>query len=420
MMIKRRAIVLVALAAIWLGFAQLAQAADETIGLSMKSEPSVGPLYREVYRPVDASLSVTVTAPPSSTKVTPIKVANVTFPSDMDFFPNPKKTPVCPESKLNPQSNLAAGIAAIVSLCPDSVVGTGTSAVKLAKLNLPTADVTDPQLVIFNAGREDDGRPKIVIYGYSRQVNSGLLMHGTLARDGQLRIEIGVMPADSAVSQFTLGIPGEPIGSVKGLYPEYLRAKCSTGTWRATGSFVLGERSDPSGVPTGPDTLLASNPFELPCKGRAGKAKLKIKKVSGPKKLIRGRKSSYLVTVTNPGTATARSVRIRTSGAGIGFRKVGVLAPGASRKVPLKVKASARAGVRKLKFQVSANERVHKESIRKVRVGNYRFCRRKCPRGCFRERRHCVYPEANRWAGMPGLPAGFVRRLERRRCIGCE
>jgi hypothetical protein len=346
-----------------------ARAANETIGLSMAAKPTAGPLYREVHRPVEASLTITVTAPPTSQKITPIKVANVTFPRDMDFFPDPKKTPVCPDSALNEQSNLAAGIAAVVSQCPKSVVGTGTATVKLAKLNQATADVTDPKLVIFNAGRNSAGRPKILIYGFSARVNSGLLMHGTLAKDGQLRIEIGVLPADSAVSQFSLGIPGQSLGSVQGLDPAFLRAKCSSGTWRATGSFVLGERSDPSGVPVGPDTLLSSNPFELPCQGRAGSAKLQIGKLKGPPKLKASRKSSFVVQIKNPGTATAKSVRLTARGAASGSRALGSLAPGSSRKVRLPVTASSRKGVQKMQIRVTANKTVPKDIVRKIPVG---------------------------------------------------
>jgi hypothetical protein len=368
-MIKRRSAVLLALFTISLVAPVMARAANETVGLSMEAEPSDGPLYREVYRPLDAAISVKVTAPPSSSKVLPIKVANVTFPRDMDFFPDSKKTPPCPDSKLSAQSNLAAGFHAVVSLCPDSVIGTGTSTVKLAKLNQPTADVNDPQMAIFNAGRDKNGRPKIKIYGYSDRVHSGLLMTGSLARDGQLRIEIGVMPFDTAVSQFTLGVPGEPIDDVHGLDPAYLRAKCSTGTWRATGAFVLGERSDPGGSPIGPESLVDSNPYELSCQGRVGAAKLRIKRVTGPKSLTPGHKSAYRLTVSNLGTATARLIRLRASGAGSGTRKIAALAPGASKKVRIMVKGSKRKGKRKLKFRVSVNQRVHKESIRKVQVG---------------------------------------------------
>lgn len=287
----------------------------------------------------------------------------------MDFFPDSGRTPACPDSKLNEQTNLAAGIQAIVALCPDSVVGTGDAKVKLAKLNQPVADVTDPQLVVFNAGRNQSGRPRILIYGYSKTVNTGLLMRGTLARDGQLRIEIGVLPADSAISEFTLGIPGEPLGDVKGLDPEYLRAKCSTGTWRATGAFVLGERADPSGTPIGPDTLLSSNPFEMSCKGRAGAPRIAIARVSGPDRVRPNRKTTFRVKIRNSGFATARGVKLKVRGALSGTRLVGSVPPQGSRTVKVRATSASRRGKRKATFLVTANNSVRKESVRKIRVG---------------------------------------------------
>jgi hypothetical protein len=377
---KRSLIVPLLVAAAWLGVTTAADAANESIGLSLEATPGPGGLYREVPRPIGASLTVTVTVPSESPKVTPIKVANVTFPSDMDFFPDPKKTPACPDSVLNQQTNLAAGIAAIVSLCPDSVIGTGTSVVKLGKVNSPLTTLIDPRLVIFNAGRSSKGRPKIVIYGYSKTVNAGLLMHGTLASDGQLRIEIGVMPFDSAISEFTLGIPGEALEvpddsapggttTVRGLDPAYLRGRCSTGTWRATGKFVLGERSDPSGVPIGEETLLSSNPFELPCEGKAGRAKLAIDAIKGPKNLRPGHKSEFVLTIRNPGTATARNLAVAAKGAATGTGKPGSLGPGKSIKVRLPVIARSRKGSGKIRFLVSANDGIRKQSVRKAEVG---------------------------------------------------
>ena len=363
-----------------LGLLPGAQAANESIDLSLEATPSAGTLFKEVHRPVDASLTVTVSNPPSEPTIMPLKVANVTFPRDMDFFPNEEKTPACPASKLNDQSNLAAGVAATVALCPNSVVGTGTAVVQIAqnKGSEPIPTVTDPRLVIFNAGRNKQGRPKIVIYGYSKIVQAGLLMHGTLANNGELRIEIGVMPYDSSVSKFTLGIPGEPLvvdespgtekSTVQGLDPQYLRGKCSTGVWRATGSFVLGTRTHPGGQPISDDFFVDSNPFELPCKGAVGKAKLKIGKIVGPKTAKAGRKASFLVKVKNAGTATAKSLRLTASGAAKGTAVPGSLAPGGSRKVRIAVRPSARGKQTLVRFVARASGVTAASSSRKITI----------------------------------------------------
>lgn len=358
-----------------------AEAAEEEIALSMESTPIAGPLYRELPRPVDASLTVTVSNPPTQTKILPMKVANVTFPADMDFYPDPKKTPVCPPDKVGPNTALATGIAAVVDLCPRSVVGTGTAVVQLAQSKVPSPvnPLTDPQLVIFNAGRDQDGRPKITIYGYSSNLNTGLLMYGTLAKNGELKIDIGVMPYDSSTSEFRFDVPGQGIEvedvespggtrTVKGLDPDYLRAKCSTGVWTASGEFVLGERDEATGFPKGEETFLSSNSFDLPCEGLAGKAKLKIAAVSGPGRIKAGRKGTFTVRVANPGTAGAQSLKLAAKGGGSGSVKVGRLAPGASKKVRIPVRVSKRRGKAKVKFQLTGKGLKTAKANRAVKV----------------------------------------------------
>lgn len=358
---KRTALIIfLTLAALAAG-PRVAGAADESIAIKLAAKPSAGPLYKEVYRPLNANLTVTVSSPPAEDAILPLKVANVRFPQDMEFFPNPVKTPVCPPDKLNETSNLSAGVVATVALCPRSVIGTGSAVVQLAQQKFGT--VTDPKFVIFNAGRNASGRPKLLIYGFSKSVNSGLLMRGTLATNGDLRIEIGVLPFDSSVSSFVLGIPGIPLVitdegnpepvTVKGLDPMYLRGKCSTGNWRATGAFELGTRQHPSGIPISPSTFLTSNAFDLPCEGNKGKAKLAITKPAGPGKIKTGGKIRYKVGVRNSGTATAKSVTLKASGSANGKVTVENLAPGASRQVKVMVRVPAGAKSGKLKFQAS-------------------------------------------------------------------
>jgi hypothetical protein len=374
----RKYLVTLVLTAALLGPVVAAQAANESIGLSLDARPSAGPLYREVYRPIDASLTVTVTSPDSEATITPLKVANVTFPGDMEFFPNPKKTPACPDSRLGEQTNLAVGVAQITALCPDSVIGTGTSVIQIAKFKSGT--VTDPKLVIFNAGRNRAGRPKIKIYGYSKYVNSGMLMQGVLARNGELKIAIGVLPFDSSVSQFKLGIPGEPIevadtasgkdtSTVKGQDPDYLRGKCSTGTWRASGRFLLGDRAYPGGSATGPESEVSSNSFALPCKRHSGKPRIRIIKITGPRKVLTGGRGKFTVHVTNPGTATAKNVKLAVRGAARGSSRTRALAPGRSRRIQVTVKGERAKGRDRITFRVSAEGRILATSVRNLLVG---------------------------------------------------
>ena len=116
----KKAMLLLAMFVTLAASASVARAANESINLELQAEPNAGPLFKEVYRPLDASLTVTVSNPPSETLITPLKVANVRFPREMEFFPNPARTPVCPPEKLNETSNLSAGVIATVAQCPGS------------------------------------------------------------------------------------------------------------------------------------------------------------------------------------------------------------------------------------------------------------------------------------------------------------
>ncbi|MBN8867700.1 MAG: hypothetical protein J0H98_09100 [Solirubrobacterales bacterium] len=336
-----------------------ASAADESIELSLEASPVGGKLYREVARPVEAGLAVKVDVPEGEPQITPMIVSNVTFPSDMSFHPNPKVTPACPEEKVGTQSALADGIEAIVAECPRSVIGTGTAIVQAGQLAAPFASLP-AQMVIFNAGRNAAGRPKITIYGYSRLANAGVIMMGVLATNGELRIDVGQLPYDSSVAEFSLGIPGTPLvpdgssagESIRGLDPAYLRATCTTGTWLATGAFTLGDRDPSTGGLIGEPRLLHSNPVELPCRGAAGKARLGFVGLPKVKRLRKGRTSVLSFKVKNSGTATARSIRINVKGAAKGTVGLKRLAPGATTGVKVRIKARA-AGFRgKLKLSL--------------------------------------------------------------------
>lgn len=345
-------------------------AAGEEISVSMEAKSKSGPLFRELARPVKASLTVKVSVPQGAPRITPLKFANVTFPKDMTFNPNSRRTPACPSTKVGDQSNLAAGIAEIVDLCPRSVVGTGTAIVQLGQSTKPQSTLRDTQMVIFNAGRDAVGRPKIVIYAFSPSANTGVLMRGVLEESGELKINIGVLPFDSSVSEFTLGIPGDPLTvpnlkskeviTVRGQDPDYLRAKCSRGAWLARGEFLVGSRDFPSGVPTGDETLIRSDPFELLCKASEGKPALTARVIGGPRVVASRAQARFRLKLRNVGSATAKDVRLRATGLATGNFRVGSLKPGGSRVVPFKVRvrpAGLGKRVGRIVFQMSAEDR---------------------------------------------------------------
>jgi len=351
-----------------LGFtvgATAASAQGESITLKTVVEPLGGKLYKEVRVPVSTSVSAEVITPPSSPKVSPLKRSVMRFPTDLTYNPNNKKTPVCPDSALSEQSNLAAGIAATVALCPKSVIGNGTAEIYLAKINQPAALIADPQMVIFNAGRDADGNAKMKIYAFSKSTNSGILMVGSLTPKGIQNVAIPVLSNDSATARFELRIPGPPMtvedpasptgtSIVKGLDPDYARTRCSTGKWVNRGTFTLGERTYPAGIDTGPETVVEATPYVEQCQGITGRAQLANAKAQGPRVLRRGARKVFRVTVRNRGTATARGVNVRVSGFGRGKARAANIAPGKRRTIRVRVRATGPKGRSgRLVFRVS-------------------------------------------------------------------
>lgn len=361
---KKTLIILLVPVLLCLSARSAAMAANETITLSTSVTPLKGQLYREKRVAASMSLSVEVHTPDSSPLVNPLKRSVMKFPKDLTYNPNNRLTPVCSDDVLNEQSNLAAGVAAIVDLCPRSVIGTGTAEIYLAKLHKPSALIADPQLVIFNAGRDSRGNAKMKIYAFSQKTNYGILMYGSLTKKGIQDVSIPVLSNDSATAKFTLSIPGPPLHvtvggrtrTIQGLDPNYARARCSTGTWTTGGTFTLGERSFPSGANVGPDTTVEATPFTTSCFGKVGHARLTGARVHGPRQLRQGSMRIFKVRVRNTGTATARRVKVTASGSGRGQASTGNIAPGGTRWIPVKVLVAGRKGTRaQIVFRIRAN-----------------------------------------------------------------
>ncbi|MCB0861467.1 MAG: hypothetical protein KDB54_12525, partial [Solirubrobacterales bacterium] len=297
-----------------------ANAADETVTATTDLSPKSGTFYKEAQVASELKLRAEVTTPNTSPKVNPMKNVKVTFPAGMTFKPNNSKTPVCPDSKLSPSSNLSDP-SGVVSACSKSVVGTGTAAIYLAKINQPTALIGDPILVVFNAGTNNSNQPKLKIYSYSKTTNVGILMTGTL-KGSVLDIAVPVLSNDSAVKYFELDLPGDQLDrpdigvNTHGLDPNYVQAKCASSPLKTNAVFELGERAYPSGTETGPTTTVTSPQTTQDCVGNAGKVKLGGMKVKGPSAVKNGKKGTYKVTVKNTGTRTAKNVVVTNNRGG--------------------------------------------------------------------------------------------------------
>jgi hypothetical protein len=347
-----------------------ANAAGESVTATTKIEGIGGKLYKEAQVSSKLNIHAEVTTPSSSPTVLPMKNVKVTFPAGMTFKPNDSKTPVCTDSKLSASSNLSdpAGVA---DACKSSVIGTGTAAIYLAKVNVPSALITDPILIAFNAGKTSSGQAKMKIYGYSDRTHVGILMNGTL-NGSVLNIAIPVLSSDSAVKYFDLNFPGDTLSrpelgvNVRGLDQNYVQAKCSSSPLKTNAVFELGERTYPGGQDVGPTTEVKSPQTTQPCTGVAGNAKLGGVKVKGPNAVKNGRKGAFKVTVKNNGTATAKNVVVTSNRGGKG--KAGNIAPGKSKTVTVKVKIKGKKGKKVAVKFTAKSGKVKAGATKKVKV----------------------------------------------------
>ena len=101
----------------------------------------------------------------------------------------------------------------------------------------------------------------------------------------------------------------------KSVKNDYVRAKCSTGSWSWSADFTFGTR-DTNGDPTSPDSFSSDGGIEN-CTGVTGKAKVNKVKVKGSKKVKRNKKSTYKVTIKNNGAVAAKNVKVKMTGKGV-------------------------------------------------------------------------------------------------------
>ena len=347
-----------------------AEAAGEAVTYGITMAPQHGKLFREAPRAVDWSISAAITAPwPASPTILPIKQIVARFPPEMSFNP-PDSMPVCPDSILGPGVNPSLPVDEVVALCPRAVIGNGVSSIYIGRVNGPDGpNLTDPEMVMFNGGRNSRGRPVIKTYGFSKGVNAGIYMVGTLERNGEYRVSMPVLPFDSAVGAFTLSIPGttDPHPNRRGLEPGYVMATCSRGSWMASAQFTLGTR-DNAGRPIGPDSIVVGPDLTIPCEGARGRARFGRIRVTGPRRIRSGRAARFRVSIPSIGTASARSVRVRAMGRGIrGRAAVARIRPGVTRTLAIRVKAR-RSGDRRVVFRVGAAGVARRATVR-LRVG---------------------------------------------------
>ena len=98
------------------------------------------------------------------------------------------------------------------------------------------------------------------------------------------------------------------------------------------------------------------------------KAKVSNVKVSGPRKIKKGKKATYKAKITNSGNATATGVRLKVSGRGLSFNtSVGKIAAKKTRTVKVKIKPK-KPGKVKASFKVTSKNAGGKTVKRNITV----------------------------------------------------
>lgn len=319
-----------------------------------------GDLYKEALRPVDVSLTATVMPDPGQVKLRELNNVKFTMPKNFTF--DPKGTKVCTNDVGQIDEESAnAPTAAVIAKCPNSVVASGTATINIA--GFVAAPVTDPVLTVFNGG-EEKGNPVLFIQGYSPTVvpgGHGVFMKAVL-KDGAMDVAIPPLAANSAVTKFTITIPGPD-----GQDPNYASAECATGSLDGTADLTLGTYDEDTGQYTNVSTI-GSNTSTNPCVGLAGKGKFKSFKVKGSKKVKKGKKGKYKVKITNAGTATIKKVKVVAKGKGAKGKASGSnIAPGQTKTVKVKVKFK-KSGKIKTKFKATGKGARAKAAKFKVKV----------------------------------------------------
>lgn len=356
--------------------------AEATMTLAAKS----GTLYQGGVVPADWSMFATVTEPyldlPGGQDIFPLNEIRLKLPTDMSFNPDPKMA-VCTDAMIGPNTNMSQPPVDIIKLCPKSVIGNGTAHMYLAHKNLPGGPgLKDPVLIVYNAGFQN-GQPKIKVHGYSKGTGVGIFIQGVLQKDGTLILQIPQLSSDSAVGYINLNIPGpkpvmfnyKSVPESVGQDPNYLRAKCSTGTWNMGAEFVLGTR-DTNSQPISDRYPVDAPPFSTTCEGTpgnppnvgGGKAKIGKVTVKGAGKAKRGKNVTYRVTVRNAGKGVAKNVRVTAKGKGAkGSGRIGKIPAGKSKTVRVKVKFTKK-GKSKVTFTATAKGAGKKNAKKVVRV----------------------------------------------------
>lgn len=380
MKVKRLAGLLVV--ALGLALPAGANASGEIPSAKLILTPKSGSFYNNAFKAANWRVETGVSAPnPPNAELLPTRQTTLNLPpaSQLTFNP-PASMPVCPDSQIGPATNNSVEIPVIVARCPKSIIGNGTATFLLARVNNPnnTPPRLDGQVLIFNGGVVG-GQPRLKFWAYSYDTGVAIYTEGTLTAQGELDIPIPQLTQDSAVNSLNVNIPGrtitQPLPQLDktvtipgGQAPNYVQAKCDTGSFPFSGDFLLGRRLT-DGTPTGDQVTFSDVGSAEPCTGVKAVPKLAKPTIKGPAKAKRGKVATYTVTVRNSGGLPVTGVRLRVSGKGVSINtSVGTIAGESSKTVRVKAKFRS-AGRVKATFLATSKNGGKQSATKTIRVG---------------------------------------------------
>jgi len=360
-------------------WAQPAQAAGETADADISITPRGPTLFNNAFSAANLKIETAIVPEdPLPPTITPMKVADLGLPASPRFTFRPKASmPVCADDQLGgPPTNVSVPVKTMIERCPQSLLGNGSAKFALGQSTSPLA-TRDGEILVFNGGRVN-GKPKLKIYAYSYDTSTGIYTSAILQPNGQLRFEIPVLTADSAVRSLNLNIPGKRVVIEKPLLDltvvlpagsdsNYAQAKCTSGGFPWTADFTLGKR-DLAGNPIGPPAFVVSDAGNYPCTGVKASARIAVPRVSGPRVVKRNRLATFRVLIRNTGQAPLLGARMVTSSRGIRVNTmIGRLNPGAAKTVRVRVKFR-HPGRQRLVIRVARQGAGNETAVKFVRV----------------------------------------------------
>lgn len=258
---KKSVVVAAAALAALVGGVSIAAASGEVAVINYNVKGKFSP---KKYKPAKLTFGVNLSAPnPPNITISPMQVADMRFPAKgvMQFTPK-KGLPVC---KATP-TQLSVSPEAAYATCPKAYIGHGEATFQLGQNNSSIA-FRKGTVVIFYGGLSGKN-VKIKFSAWSGDTNAGVYAEGILKPNGQMKIAMPVLTADSSVTSLNLAIPGTgvngafnngtPYSLKKGLDAGFVKVKCRQGqNLKFASTFTLGSRNS-LGQPTGPTSTVSA------------------------------------------------------------------------------------------------------------------------------------------------------------------